>query len=37
MKDSLPTVFTGSVVVRSAKQRMECELHANGWRARQGL
>lgn len=28
MKDSLPTVFAGSVFVRSAKQRMEWELRA---------
>lgn len=27
MKDSLPTVFEGSVLVRRAKQRMEWELH----------
>ena len=36
MNDSLPTVLAGSVSVRSAKHRMECELQHGGGQGRPG-
>ena len=33
MKDSFPTVFGGSLLVRSAKHRIECDLQGDPWPA----